>query len=199
MFDPVTRIFHVGAQALAGLHFGLFDGSYFGDKDTPYGQAKAAELKDRFINQVPLAYAQQAIIPPVPPLWSAGVNTLGWMTGKDISMSQFGDVRIHDPNRRGGLAPRTTAANPFAEHVPAQFEDIMNSLGGTNFKLIYQFLNGMLSDTNDRNWQTGNKTYTVGEAFGRRADEYGQTIADNAPLIGTIFNTFRTRTPSMTA
>jgi hypothetical protein len=144
------------------------------------------------------AYLKQAFMPPIMPAISAPAAMFG------IDVRDYGDVRVKKDPRDLGFTD-STEQNPakrggmLDDVMPGTMDDVIAKIGAGGLSALVQFFTGILGDTDPKNPRMDNKTYSVGEALARQGDVIGQNLADNTPLVGQLFGTFRSITPSQDA
>lgn len=132
--DPLMRPFGLAMHLLAGAKLGVLDGTRFAPENASIASAFSAMSRNSWFKDVPLAVAQQSIMPPVP----VGAQTIAALGG--INWRSYSDTNeIHKRNDAGYT--ESDARNPFRDVLgmkeSAIAENFVRSLGANTGAMLF--------------------------------------------------------------
>lgn len=203
--DPLLRPFKHMSELLAGGTLGLLDGSAFKPANEGFlkslqqfagvkqGLPMSKEAIDRRQygfgeGSVNSSIMQQTIIPPVPPLLSAGAAAMGVKLRSYADQNPIAQPRDRGFTEAGGRNPHRSL---FGVQEYAQTEEIVSALGADAGRAIYNwFMNtGQLINEG-----------RTGDVLKRSVQTASQRVGDSTKYMsGPLFESFQTISPSVEA
>ena len=199
--DPGMRPIMLAAQALHGLHTGLFDGTLFQPQNEAerkmYSEMAHHKYGPPVEGSVARSVLQQFAIPPVP-----GILQTGFALG-GVQLRGYGDTRVPTTRSSQGFAGGTTPMddNVANQFIPGQASDVLRGIGAGLADFALKFYAGMHRDLDPEASRIGNETKTFGEALHTQILEAGQRGKDSTSELGSypLLSGFHRYVPSQEA
>ena len=199
--DPGVRPIKYAAEALAGLHLGIFDGTLFKPDNEAERLANSEAIHHKYgtthEGSVPRSVIQQWLIPPMPGFVQAGLASVG------VQARGFGDTRVPTTRSSQGFAGGTNPAtdNVASEFIPGLANDVMRGIGAGLTDFIFKFYAGMHRDLDSNASAIGNETKTFGEALHTQVLEAKERGKDSTSELGSypLLGGFHRYVPSQEA